>query len=376
MIFINIAILLFHLLQPTQSTIIQCTSDPISDTSKLNQATHSCLPGNSIIVIGTCLISRTILLPYYCDFLGQSRSGTILKQANNTNLQAILSSKSWNNSKPWTSSPSRIAHLSVDGNSLYNQNSAVNDTAAIIIESWNSVVEDVHIYDSGGDGLKVTSLGRDSSTVLKTSQVNSRFDGLFIERSKGHGFHVQDPVNAVTDSNLLNSWISNSGQSGIYLENAAGWSVRNNHLYGNSIHGIYANRCYGTSIEGNYVEDFGRNPGNEKGWYYGIACVPQSNAGSIISNNKVFQLKGENYTNLNSSFAYIGVPATHGVGVLNIVNNLIRGNGCHNCTNEVGLRYRCGKSGTNLLVMSQGNNVVSAGVSRDVDEKTTLVAGL
>ena len=33
-------------------------------------------------------------------------------------------------------------------------------------------MEDVHIYDSGGDGLKVTSLGRDSSTVLKTSQVN------------------------------------------------------------------------------------------------------------------------------------------------------------------------------------------------------------
>jgi parallel beta-helix repeat protein len=251
-----------------------------------------------------------------------------------------------------------------------------------------SVVEDVHVHDSAGDGIKVTSLGRDGSTGLKTSQVNSRFDGLFIERSGGHGFHVQDPVNSVTDSNLLNSWISESGKSGVYLENAAGWSVRNNHLYGNSMHGIYANRCYGTSIAGNYVEDFGVGIGGQSGidesmpgrsnddsrspeWFYGIACVPQSNSGSIISDNKVFQLRGE-AANSTASFAYIGVPSTHGVGVLNVVNNLVRG---ANGTRDVGLRYCVGESGTELFVLSQGNNVIFAGAPRDIDNKTTLMTG-
>ena len=392
-------LLLLLFLRLCSAVTVQCNGDPSSDADMLNKATSSCTPGTSVVVVGTCIIASTVLLPSACDFVGRSRTGSILKMANGSNLLAILSSRTWNASKPWTSAPSRVAHLGLDGNARFNNGS--NVTAALIIQSWMSVVEDVHVYDSAGDGIKVTSLGRDGSTVLKTSQVNSRFDGLFIERSGGHGFHVEDPVNAVTDSNLLNSWISGSGKSGVYLENGAGWSVRNNHLYGNSMHGIYANRCYGTSIDGNYVEDFGvgserrSGSGSESGsgsgsgsesesesgnsnidsdnteWFYGIACVPQSNSGSIISSNKVFQLRGESL-NSTASFAYIGVPFTHGVGVLNVVNNLVRG---VNGTRDVGLRYRVGDGGTELLVLSQGNNVVSVGAARDKDNKTMLMTG-
>ena len=63
-------------------------------------------------------------------------------------------------------------------------------------------------------------------------QVNGKIDGVFVERSAGHGIHVQDTGNSITDWNLMNSWLSTSAGSGLMLDNAAGWQVRNHHIYG------------------------------------------------------------------------------------------------------------------------------------------------
>lgn len=360
---------------------IQCLNDP-TDATTINQAAQSCQPGHAVLVHGYCLLTATIVLPKRCDFLGNSRTGTLFKQANHTNLLALIATSSWNHSQPWTSSPVRIAHFGVDGNAMYNNHSGnINQTmpALVVIEAWNSVVEDLHLYNSPGDGVRITSVGRDGTTTLQTSQVNSVFNNLFVENSYRHGVYVQDPKNAVTDSNLMNSWVSTSGGSGVYLENGAGWQIRNNHLYGNHQHGIYINRCYATSVVDNYVEDFGLEVGQGVvgplfSWYYGIACVPQGGTGSIVAGNKVFQLRGLTTTASTAtapSFAYIGIPSTHGVGQMNVVNNIVRG---VNNSGTIGLRYQ-GGSGQQLMVMSSGNNVLNVGIARDVDNKTVLVHG-
>jgi len=72
---------------------------------------------------------------------------------------------------------------------------------------------------------------------------------VFITNSGANGFEVIDPNNGVTDSDLIDSWIANSGQSAITLANAAGWKIEGNHIYGVQQNGIYAQRCFGTAIK-------------------------------------------------------------------------------------------------------------------------------
>src|SRR6185312_12509138 len=94
-------------------------------------------------------------------------------------------------------------------------------------------------------------------TTLTNTQVNSRINNVFIHDVSGNGINVVDTGNSVTDTDVLDSWLGGIGQSGINLQNAAGWKIRGNHLYGIGENAIYANRCFGTAIEGNYIEDFG-----------------------------------------------------------------------------------------------------------------------
>ena len=127
------------------------------------------------------------------------------------------------------------------------------------------------------------------------------------------------------------------------------------------------------------MEDFGQlgRTGVLGGWFYGISCIPQSTTGSVISGNKIFQLQDhrqkKNSTPMLGFYGYIGIPSTHGTGALNVMNNMIRGSSSNN-TQDVGLTYNGGK-GDALFVLSQGNTVLSVGVPRTMDNKTTLVTG-
>src|SRR5581483_11426708 len=121
---------------------------------------------------------------------------------------------------------------------------------------------------------------------LTNTSVNGRISNVFVTDCSGTGIHVVDSGNSLTDWDLLDSWIANSGQSGIYLENAAGWKIVGNHIYGVPQDAIFANRCYGTTIADNYIEDFGGDGGANT--WYGIACTVQGDVGSVIRENKVF----------------------------------------------------------------------------------------
>jgi len=168
---------------------------------------------------------------------------------------------------------------------------------------------------------------------------------------------------------LLDNWVANSGGSAISMENAAGWTIRGNHVYAIQQNAIYANRCFGTTIDGNYIEDFGDSGGAGSTWY-GVACTVQGGAASVISDNKIFQVSGEPSS---GNFVYIGIPqVNYGTGTINVVDNIIRGaNGSH----DTGLSYEKG-GGVGLLVLSADNNVQSAGKPRSVGAGVTLVNGL
>jgi hypothetical protein len=101
------------------------------------------------------------------------------------------------------------------------------------------VIEDVQIENAPGDGIQITSLSK-SGVALQGSQVNGHISNVFVTSTGAIGIHVVDDGTSVTDWSLLDSWVANSGQSAIYLGNAAGWTVRGNHVFGVHQQGIFA----------------------------------------------------------------------------------------------------------------------------------------
>jgi parallel beta-helix repeat protein len=339
---------------------VQCVN-VVEDTVALNSAISKSKAGDSVRIHGTCLVNATIILYGDRSYIGDSRTGTVIRQANGANLPALVASDSWDSNAPGTGRPIRIAHLGLDGNRANNAN-----TSNLVIRSWLTVIEDLQVRNAPVDGIRLTNLGKDGKTGLTSTQVNGRISNCFIDRSGANGIHVLDTQNAVTYWDLLDSWIAGSGESSIYMDNAAGWKVSGNHLYGVQHHGIWAHRCWGTTIENNYIEGFGEAGGEGKTWY-GIAATIQGGTGSVISGNKVFRQNAKAPT---GAFVYVGVPkVSSGTGVLNVVNNVIRGAGT---PRDTGLSYEAGVA-AGLQVLSNNNNVQSVGTPRTLGPKVTLV---
>jgi Right handed beta helix region len=332
-----------------------------ADAVKLNTAIASSRSGDRIQIHGTCLLNATVVLLGDRSYEGDSRTGTILRQASGANLPALVASDSWNDDWTYTGDPIRIAQLTLDGNR--SANSATN---ALVIRSWLTVLEDLQVENAPGDGIEITSLSK-NGVGLQSSQVNGHISNVFVTNSGFVGIHVVDPGNSVTDWSLLDSWVANSGQSAIYLDNSAGWTVRGNHVYGVQQHAIFANGCWATSIDQNYIEDFGGSGGSNT--WYGIACTVGGGAASVISGNRVFMFTTEP---TSGEFVFIGVPqVNYGAGVINVVGNTILGaNGRH----DTGLSYLL-SGGTGLEVLSSNNNVRNAHTARSVGAGVKLVDG-
>jgi hypothetical protein len=339
---------------------LNCTGKT-TDTALLNNGITGSHFGDDIHIHGTCLIDGTIVLDGDRTYQGDSRTGTIIRQAAGSNLAAMLASDSWASDSHYTGDPIRIAHLTLDGNSSVN-----SGTTNLIIRSWLTTLEDLQIEYAPADGLQITNLSK-NKIPLKNSQVNGHISNLFVTNSGADGIHIVDTRNSLTDWSLLDSWVAISGASAIYMDNAAGWTVRGNHVYGVKQDAIFAKNCWATSIDGNYVEGFGAD-GNST--WYGIACTVNGVPGAtVISNNKVFMFAKEPSS---GSFVYIGIPqVNYGIGEVNVEGNVIHGAGTDS---DIGLSYQLG-GGNGLNIISSGNNVDHVHVERAVGEGVKLVPG-
>jgi hypothetical protein len=370
-----ISVLLTCAIALTAQVNVNCTNTT-ADAGKLNTAIENSQSGDLIQIHGTCLVNETIVLKGDRTYQGDSRTGTIIRQASGANLPALLASDSWRENWAYTGDPIRIAQMTIDGNSGAN-----SGTNALVIRSWLTVVEDLVVQYAPADGIQITNLSENGTPLgPNNTQVNGRISNVFVQYSGADGIHVVDVEgddnpktgNSVTDWSLLDSWIAYSGESGIYMDNAAGWTVRGNHLYNVKQHAIFAQRCWATSIDQNYIEDFG-DKASDKGsdnTRFGIACTAGSGAASVISGNKVFMFVGESSSN---NYVYIGVPKVlYGTAQLNVVNNTILG---ADSMQDTGLSYEINNHGSGLNVLSSNNNVQGVQQPRAVGAGVTLVNG-
>ena len=223
------------------------------------------------------------------------------------------------------------------------------------------------MIDAPSDGIRITSLSSNGTHLSNTTQVNSIIADVFVHDSGASGINIVDPDNTVTDWVIERAWIASSGQHGIDLDNAAGWQIRNNHIYGVQLNAINAHRCFNTGIHDNYIENFG-SQATSTSTYYGIRCTVQGDVANTIAGNMVNQMFGLPAT---GSFVYIGLDGVnYGTGRVTVTGNGIVG---RSTNPEIGLKYAKG-GGTALNVVSTGN-LVDRLITQVSNSGATVTAG-
>jgi len=327
-----------------------------SDAASLQQAIYSSSPGAVIeIKGGICRLIRGIIFLGNRTYAGYNRTGTVLKQ--DGDMSYVLASQAYAGNSSWTSEPVTIRDLTVECDGS-------GGTNGIVVLNWQAHVDEVNVNGCGGSGIVDTNTTVNGKAIKNTS-VNSWFTNNFISNSGRYGFEIYDSGNSVTDGFLDDNLIGYSGLDGIHLDNAAGWDISGNHLYGNSRNGIYAGRLRGTTISNNYIEDFGRKHGS--GTWSGIVATVQGSIGSTIFNNKIFNDLGES---AGAKYIYLRITGTnYGTGYLSVTGNVIVGDQ----SNDVGLAFDGGSN--KLIVVSSGNLVMHVGTVKSVTRSATVTAG-
>ena len=341
----------------TPGALVVACRDNAGDAAKIQAVVDASAPG-AVIQIGggTCLLTRGIVLPGDRTYVGGSTSGTVLKQ--DGPMSFVLASQAYVDDSTTTGDPVQIRDLTVacDGS---------GDTNGIIILNWQANVQQVDVQGCGGSGIVDTSVAQNGTAITNTS-VNSRFENNFISNSGQYGFEVRDPVNAVTDGFFTDNQVANSGTDGVHLENAAGWMISGNHLYGDGADGIDAARLFGATISSNYIEDFGG--ARRSGTWYGIVGTAQGGSASVIVGNKVFNYGGKLE---GAGHVFIAITAAnYGTGYLSVYANVIG-------TEARADRAFYFNGGPHALVVASAANQVSGpGVPTTLGANVTLRPGI
>ncbi len=353
---------------PPAPIIVEGTNTD-ADADTINASIAASPVGAEIVIRGKCLINKPIRLLDDRSYRGESRTGTILKQADGANLVALLATAQFLDNKGYTGLPVAVRQLTLDGNKANNKRAK---TDGLILRSWLSAVEDVHIADMSGNGLRVTNRSA-NGTKLKTTQVNGRIASNFIENSGGHGVFIEDTGNAeggaVTDWVLADNWIAYSGVDGIHMDNAAGWFVERNHIYGVPQHAIYADNLFATSICNNYIEEFGET--KQAGTWCGIRGTVNGDAASTIANNRIFNFSKK--CNPQSDFRYMSLAVNYGMGVVTVTGNVIYGIGTAR-GRGTGQYFTAGDD-LKLKIVSTGNLIDGVKAHRFAGPNVTVSAG-
>jgi len=327
-------------------------SNTRTDDSLINSAIGRSQIGAEIVIDGPCLIDATIKLRGNRAYRGMSRTGTVIRQADDANLPAMMASDAYLDNRPFTGDPISLHSLTLDGNKSHNPDA----WDALVLRSWQSTVEDVQIANARRHGLRITNKAA-NGTALKNTQVNGRIANNYITGSGERGIYIDDSGNAVTDWQLVDNWIASSGSDGIVLANAAGWYVERNHIYGVLGVALRAERLFATSINDNYIEDFRTN---------GIEVSVQGASSSVISSNRVF-----GSARAKSAGAHVLVrQVNYGTGNLVVSGNSVVGGGT-----GIGFAYHVG-NGVGLNVASSGNLVQRVESPQEAGARVALTSGI
>lgn len=318
---------------PQATAAVACTGSS-GDSASLSRALASLQAGGVLTVSGTCDLTSTLSLPTGVTLQGTEGSG-----GGSTQLDGNVT---------YTGGGSvTIQGLEIDCH---------KSGTGLVLQGWQLTVERVTVTDCV-NGVELTNPSKAAG-----DHVNDRIVADFIEGSTKYGFYVNDPGNGVTDGHFDGNYVA-GGKVSIYLTNAAGWYIDDNHTYGQSGNAIDAQRMWGTQISGNYIEQYAG---------YGVDGTVQPGAvGSVVSDNKVFEDDGGHVGTGGRLATGIALVANGSPAFASVTGNVVIETDA--VSSAIGLDYD--GNGHTFTVASTGNTVAGAGTSVEAVNGATKSAG-
>lgn len=159
-------------------------------------------------------------------------------------------------------------------------NGTLSDTAAI------------RIANRGVDGQTVTTNSH-SENVFRQIRINGSANGAtgIVQESYSSGAAPEgNGGQANQDGHILGLWIANDGAvgggRGLEFARAAGWTMRDVHMYGIGDDGARLMACYATDLDGWYIENYGNNDTASDN-YAGLQMELLQGRGCTLSNVKI-----------------------------------------------------------------------------------------
>lgn len=253
------------------------------DAAAIQACINASTPGSIVYFPGNHLVGATIQLLANRTYVAPTwytQSTPTFKQKNGANLPAVVASYDWYNNSATAGYPLSLKNIMVDANSANNTTSH-----GIVLMNFDSIISECSVQNTPGAGIVISSVSLNGTSV-SNSIVENRVEKCKILNTNSYGIYGHDTNGLNTDGYIEDCIISNPGDTAIYLERAAGWFVRQNHVYACQTSGIVAKTCWSTQICQNEIDGFAQSA--TPNYYAGISvgligARPSTIEGNIIS---------------------------------------------------------------------------------------------
>lgn len=266
-----------------------------------------------IISPGVYLTSNRLVYKPRRTYRGINHSGeaSVIKQADNSNISdGIFVSEGFINSSIVADERVIMRDFLINGNKTNNASAA---TAGILATNYYSIIENITVFETKGDGIRFDDTYLSTSTAVGNKILNNK-----IIKPDGHGIYIE--ANFFTDGEISGNEIGNPAKDGIRNLRAAGWNIHDNYIYGAEENGIYAAQGWNLSIGDNKIDGWGYS--TTTGTYYCIAIFnavddkPCMVSNNTINMNEANVVVGTTYTSI-----FIGGTTGNTTAQLTIANN-------------------------------------------------------
>jgi hypothetical protein len=173
--------------------------------------------------------------------------------------QPVMASEGYMTNATSADEPGSVTGIHIDVN-------AKTGSHGLVVYDFWSEFHDIQVEGCDGTnahGIHVTDRGIDGVTVSTNSHSENRFSVI---RCMGftngaHGFWAESTNglnNSNQDGHLIDSYFAGVNGHAVNITRAAGWTIKNCHLYGIGLDGIRVANCYATKVTDCYIENFGQ----------------------------------------------------------------------------------------------------------------------
>ncbi|SRR5579883_104542 len=263
--------------------------DGHTDDTATIQRTIDTAPSGATIYFppGTYLISHALQLKNGQNYVGSGATynGSVIKQADNANVVALLAADEYITNATYSGSPLRIAYLYFDGNSAHNTAPPTNGGHGAVLLSSNCVVEQCWFHNIPQTAILFSDRNMAGTTITNTS-IENRILSCKVDTTGQYGIWIRDQDNGrCTDGYIRDCVINNTADTAIFVDRSAGWFLSGNHVYACKKSGIVVNHGWSTSIIGNEVDGYGYDMTNSQQYYAGLSVTCIGPRATIVEGN-------------------------------------------------------------------------------------------